>query len=43
MYVNSDGNWSGGDWNNALEQTQAAGGSETRPKNVYVYYLIRAA
>jgi hypothetical protein len=43
VYVNSDGNWSGGDWNNALEQTQATGGSETRPKNVYVYYLIRAA
>ncbi|MCP1611679.1 hypothetical protein J2848_003357 [Azospirillum lipoferum] len=42
VYVNSDGNWSGGDWNNALEQTQPTGGSETRPKNVYVYYLIRA-
>lgn len=40
-YVGSDGNWSGGDWNNVYQQTQNAGGSETRPKNVYVYYLIR--
>ncbi len=42
VYVSSDGNWSGGDWNNSQQQTQPAGGSETRPKNVYVYYLIRA-
>lgn len=42
VYVSSGGNWSGSDWNNQQLPTLPAGGSETRPKNVYVYYLIRA-
>jgi len=36
------GNWSGGYWDNRPAATNSAGGSETRAKNVYVYYMIRA-
>lgn len=37
-----NGNWSGSYWNNGGADTGSAGGNETRPKNVYVNYLIRA-
>lgn len=36
------GDWSGNYWENDGSNTGKTGGSETRPKNVYVYYLIRA-
>jgi microcystin-dependent protein len=41
-YVGS-GNWSGKDWNNQTQNTGNTGGSETRPLNAYVYFIIKAS
>lgn len=35
------GNWSGDDWNNGPGTTGATGGNETRPKNMYMFYIIK--
>ncbi len=39
---NCNTNWSGDDWGNTTQPTTATGGNETRPKNVYVNFIIRA-
>lgn len=42
VYVDRGGNMSGSHWNNRGAQTAAAGGKETRPKNVYANWIIKA-
>jgi microcystin-dependent protein len=42
IYVDRNGNMSGSHWDNRAAQTAAAGGNETRPKNVYVNWIIKA-
>ena len=37
-----NGNWSGDYWDNEEAKTEFTGDNETRPKNVYVYFMIRA-
>jgi microcystin-dependent protein len=37
-----NGSWDGSYWDNGAATTGEDGGNETRPKNVYVNYLIRA-
>jgi microcystin-dependent protein len=41
-YVDTGGNMSGSHWNVRSAQTAAAGGKETRPKNIYVNWIIKA-
>ena len=41
-YVDKDGNMSGRHWSVKASQTQATGGNETRPKNIYVNWIIKA-
>ncbi len=39
-YLDS-GNWSGDDWDNRGAETGETGGSETRPKNISMFYIIK--
>ena len=41
-YVGDGGNMSGSHWNVTPSQTKATGGQETRPKNLYVNWIIKA-